>query len=45
MASELTIETPDHVHRIHHYPVRIGRSADNDITIKSPFIADHHVVI
>ena len=45
MASELTIETPDHVHRIHHYPVRIGRSPDNDIIIKSPFIADHHVVI
>ena len=45
MASELTIETPDHVHRIHHSPVRIGRSPDNDITIKSPFIADHHVVI
>lgn len=45
MATELIIETPDNVHRVNSYPVRIGRSADNDITIKSPFIADHHAVI
>ena len=45
MASELTIETPEQVYRISRYPVHIGRSADNDITIKSPFVADHHAVI
>ena len=45
MASELTIETPEQVYCISRYPVHIGRSADNDITIKSPFVADHHAVI
>ena len=45
MATELTVENQDNIHRIQNYPVRIGRAKDNDIIVKAPFVADYHAVI
>lgn len=33
------------MHRVHHWPQRLGRAVDNDLVIDDPHVAAHHAVL